>query len=339
MPEDIKVPGLGEVDKKYVIAGVLTGVGVGVIVYIRSRNKAAQAAATPATTGTGMTTDPAGNQCEALDPNSGYCPGSPEDVAYQENSSGSLSGLGYGGDIGYAGTGVSEAGLLVDPAGNQCQTLDPSTGYCPGTPEDQAAQASLTGSQSATGTVSSAITTNSQWVTAALAVLPGGNTGANQTALASVLGGVAVTTAQKNVFMEAVALVGQPPQGYPPINTTDTSGQPYGGGSSGQGSTSGSGSTGSGAGAAKAGAISNLRIGGYNETGVTFNWNRAQGDVGGYAWKLTSVSGQGITQSGNLASGTTQHSCTGLKAGIYNYGIQALPGGPGNNIHTPALKG
>ncbi len=91
---------------------------------------------------------------------------------------------------------------------------------------------------------------------------------------------------------------------------------------------------------ARAGAISNLHVNGYNQTGVTFEWNRAPGDTGGYAWALTSVDGQGISKSGNLPSGSTVHSVTGLtKAGVYNFGIQALPGGPGNNIHTPSLKG
>ena len=94
------------------------------------------------------------------------------------------------------------------------------------------------------------------------------------------------------------------------------------------------------AGKVYAGAISNLRVTGYNQTGVSFAWNRATNDTGGYAWALTSVDGQGISQSGNLPSGSTVHSVTGLdKAGVYNFGIQALPGGPGNNIHTPSLKG
>lgn len=94
----------------------------------------------------------------------------------------------------------------------------------------------------------------------------------------------------------------------------------------------------SGSSPAKAGAISNLEVTGYNHTGVSFAWNAATGVTQGYAWKLTSVDGQGITISGN--TNATHVSVNGLtKAGVYNFGIQGLPGGPGNNIHTPSMKG
>src|SRR6185437_1517390 len=117
MAEDIKVPGLGELDKKYVIWGVVAGVGVGVIVYFRSRNNATAAAAADTSGSSGqVVTVPAGNTCTTLDPNSGYCPGSPEDTAFHESLTGSYSGLGFnGGQLG--GTGVSTAALMSDPAG------------------------------------------------------------------------------------------------------------------------------------------------------------------------------------------------------------------------------
>jgi hypothetical protein len=87
-----------------------------------------------------------------------------------------------------------------------------------------------------------------------------------------------------------------------------------------------------------AGAITNLRVTGFNETGVSFAWNAATGATQGYAWILTSVDGQGITMRGNTTA--TQVSVNGLdKPGVYNFGIQGLPGGPGDNIHTPSLKG
>ena len=38
---DVKVPGLGDVPKKYVIGGVIVGGVIAVIVYIRIRNSAA----------------------------------------------------------------------------------------------------------------------------------------------------------------------------------------------------------------------------------------------------------------------------------------------------------
>jgi hypothetical protein len=307
MADAIKVPGIGEVPKKYAIGGVLAAVGIAVVVYFRARSAAKTAAATaPPGTDTGLTTDPAGNQCSAVDPNSGYCPGSPEDVAWQENNSGyyGTSVPDEESDLGESG-GVSAAGLLVtDPAGNQCTAVDPATGYCPGTPQDIAAQGGgITGQPTP-----SIPTTNSQWMQDALLVLPGGNTSANEAALAGVLAGTTVTTAQKTIFLDAVGLEGQPPQGYPqPIKTSDTAGQP--------GTPT------------SAGAISNLTVTASGTT-VSARWNPAKGATGGYKWALTGPS----THSGTTKSTST--SVTGVKAGTYNFGIQALPGGPGNNEHV-----
>jgi hypothetical protein len=308
MADDINIPGLGNAPKKYVIGGVLAAAGVGVIVFIRARSAAKTAAATAATadTSAGLVTDPAGNQCTAVDPNSGYCPGSPEDTAWQENNSGYYgSDLGdEESDLGEAG-GTSAAGLtyVTDPAGNQCVAVDPATGYCPGTPQDIAAQGGVTGSP-----VAPVVSTNSDWLQAALQVLPGGDTSANEAALAGVLGGLTVTTAQKNIFLEAVGLEGQPPQGYPtPIKTSDTAAQP--------GTPT------------SAGAISNLTVTA-SGTSVTARWNPAKNATQGYKWDLTGPS----SHSGTTKS--TSATVTGLKAGTYNFGIQALPGGPGNNEHV-----
>ena len=309
MPEDIKVPGIGEIPKKYAIGAVVTAVGIAVIVYFRARSAAKNAAASGTTAAaTGMVTDPAGNQCSAVDPDSGYCPGSPEDTAWQENNSGyyGTSLADEEGDLGETG-GVSTAGLtyVTDPAGNQCTAVDPVTGYCPGTPQDIAAQ----GGSGITGQPTPSIpTTNSQWMQDALLVLPGGNTSANEAALAGVLAGTTVTTAQKNIFLDAVGLEGQPPQGYPqPIKTSDTAGQP--------GSPT------------SAGAISNLTVTASGTT-VTARWNPAKNATGGYKWILSGPSSHSGTTKATSAS------ITGLKAGTYNFGIQALPGGPGNNEHV-----
>ena len=48
-----------------------------------------------------------------------------------------------------AGASGAQA-IVTDPAGNTCSTLNPDTGYCPGTPQDTAAVAQL-GQGSATG--------------------------------------------------------------------------------------------------------------------------------------------------------------------------------------------
>lgn len=317
MPEDIKVPGIGNVDKKYVIAGVAVAAGVAVIVYVRAKKSAQAAAATADTSSQQLVTDPAGNQCTSLDPSSGYCPGTPEDLAYQEQyASGSIPETGYGGDYGYP-AGTSSAVLVQDPAGNQCTSVNPATGYCPGTPQDLSAMQLLSSSGTSTSTTGTtttgtgAPTTNSEWLTDALSVLPGGSSSANQTALASVLGGLTVTTAQKNVFLEAVGLVGNPPQGYPqPIKTSDTAAHP-----------------GSGSGGKIAGDITGLVVL-PSGSGMQAKWHAASNATGGYAWKLTGPQ----NESGNTMS--TVVTIHNLKKGTYNFGIQALPGGKGNNGHV-----
>lgn len=175
MPDDLKIPGIGQVDKKYVIAGVVVAVGVGVIVYMRSRNAANAAATTAQSSGSAdTTTDP------SIDPNTG--------IPYAEESGGAYSGYGGYGDSGGYG----------------------SYGGYPGTYNPNPNQ----------------ITTNSDWVQAAIGIVPG-DTNAVTAALSAVLGGLTVTHAQKNLFLEAVGLLGQPPQGYPtPIHVSDTGGHP-----------------------------------------------------------------------------------------------------------------
>jgi hypothetical protein len=293
MPDgNIDIPGLGKVPDKYAVGAVLSAIAIAVVVYFRARNKAAQAAAQAASsqssgTTANMVTDPAGNQCAALDPNSGYCPGSPEDEQYQ-------AAYGYGaGDLADYGVGDSTAGYVTDPAGNICTAVDPATGYCPGTPEDTAAG----GGGSVSSTPSTTITTNAQWVTAALAILPGGNSSANQIALANVLGGIPVTSAQQQVFLEAVGLIGQPPQGYPTINLTDTSAQP---------------SSGSGTGAASSGswkypAPGGLRASGAGAGRISVSWSGVKGPSGQVPGSYTVAYGRtsGAQTWKNQVSGTS----------------------------------
>jgi hypothetical protein len=78
-------------------------------------------------------------------------------------------------------------------------------------------------------------TTNSDWATAAETALQDGGTTLASAALAvsRVLGGLSVSSAQRDLFLQAVGILGQPPQGYPtPIKLTDDgsgSGTPPGG--------------------------------------------------------------------------------------------------------------
>jgi len=181
---DIRIPVIGEVPKKYAIGGVVVGVGVVGAVMLRNR-KASNSANTVNASGDTMVTDPAGNTCVAVDPGSGYCPGTEGDLAYQDS--------------------LANGGVGVDPFGG-------NAGFGSGTAVD--------------GIISQGPATNDEWIQQALTDVPG-NPETVQAALAAVLGGLTVTTAQRNIFLEAVGINGQPPGGYPqPIKTSDTSGHP-----------------------------------------------------------------------------------------------------------------
>lgn len=68
-------------------------------------------------------------------------------------------------------------------------------------------------------------TTNNDWASAAESALENGNVSLSVSVLAisRVLGGLSVTSGQRDLFMQAVGLIGQPPQGYPtPIKLTDS---------------------------------------------------------------------------------------------------------------------
>jgi hypothetical protein len=68
-------------------------------------------------------------------------------------------------------------------------------------------------------------TTNLDWASAAESALEDGGIplAVSTLAISRVLGDLSVTSAQRDVFMQAVGLVGQPPQGYPkPIKLTDS---------------------------------------------------------------------------------------------------------------------
>ena len=80
-----------------------------------------------------------------------------------------------------------------------------------------------------------------------------------------------------------------------------------------------------------AGAISNLVVTATGKTTAKATWNKASNATGGYAYKVTQMNGK-VVKTGNTAA--TSVSISGLTAGwTYNFGIQALPGGPGNNEH------
>jgi PASTA domain len=213
----VKIPLMGDVPKKGAAIGAgIFALFIGVI-YIRHRNNASTTNASPAggtaaaaAGDTGLVTDPAGNQCVAVDPNSGYCPGTDQDQAYQSEQSGGYNDA-YGdtGDVGDTGGSYGGAGLYVDPNGNTCTTPN-ADGYCP----------APTGGATGTG---SSYASNEAWLTAAESAM---HAPALSGAAERIFAGLAVTNAQKDLFLEAVGLIGPPPQSYPAIHLKDTPGQP-----------------------------------------------------------------------------------------------------------------
>lgn len=186
---DIKIPMVGEVPKKKALLfGGIGVAGVGAFILWR-RHQAGSAASAPADTNS--TGDP-----NAIDPATGL-PYSDEGGSDEAAYPGTAGGIEYGtgGQIPYG------------------------SGY--GTPYGAYGGGGYYGGGVGTTTTP---TNNQTWLDDAESAL--GSTAAVQAALTKVLGGVTVTTAQKDIFLEAVGILGAPPEGYPPIHTTDTSGHP-----------------------------------------------------------------------------------------------------------------
>ena len=89
MPGEVTVPAVGKTKKGYVIVGGVVAAGLAYYLY-----KKRQTAAATATTAATLVTDPAGMTCAAVDPTTGYCPGTAQDLA---NGGSGSSGSGYGG--------------------------------------------------------------------------------------------------------------------------------------------------------------------------------------------------------------------------------------------------
>jgi fibronectin type III domain protein len=314
--KDIKLPGLGEVPKKYAIGGLLAALAVVVVVIIRKKGAANAAGATAtganAAGVSGQVTDPAGNVCSALDPNSGYCPGSPQDIAYQQGNA-SEADLALGDESDYGGTGGSAVSGDYDAAG-----------YPIGSAADLAWQAAQEGLTTTGTSTTSGITTNSSWLTEAVDTLSaqGGDTGTIQTALSMVLGGLTVTTAQQDLFLEAVGILGPPPQGYPqPIKLSNTA-------ATSTGTTSGTGSSGSSA--KPPGEVTGLHSTTHTATTTSLAWGKPSGTVTSYQISY-----------GPNSSGAKPHTTTapGNQNGItignlpqktrYYYTVRALNGSAG----------
>jgi len=194
----IKVPGLGEVGKKPAVIGV--GIGVAIVVVVIVRKKATANNTAPGTTqaASGDQTDPAGNVGQ-IDPATGYVTGSPEDQqALAQGSTAAFSDLGLG------GIGVNSG-------------IDPATGI-------PYAYETGGGSSGGTTTTTAVTPTRETWLEQAISDMSAPNLAE---IAPKIWAGIAVSKADKDTFLEAVALEGAPPGGYPtPIKLTDTAGQP-----------------------------------------------------------------------------------------------------------------
>jgi hypothetical protein len=175
-------------NNKPLFYGTLGVVGIGAVLYFRHRQSTAASAATGTS---GTVTDPDGNVCAALNPDTGFCPGSPGDqAAIQQMAGGGFAGNPFGGGT-FGTSGIGD------------------------------------GTGGATGQTVNDLTTKEAWVQAAESILPNGSSATVRDALLGVLGGLTVTQAQRDIFLEAVGVLGDPPGGYPkPIKVSDTSGHP-----------------------------------------------------------------------------------------------------------------
>ena len=130
-----------------------------------------------------------------------------------------------------ATTAAATAGQFTDPAGNVCGAPDPSTGFCPGTAEDTAAQEQLQQYNSSGEPVSSltglagtstvpVFTNNGAWAQYVEQLLGSSGSDATAAAIAAYLAGQSLSEAQVTVVEEAIAVGNYPPVsgsgGFPP---------------------------------------------------------------------------------------------------------------------------
>jgi PASTA domain len=195
MADTIHVPLLGNVKPVYLYGGIGAVVIIGGIAYYR--HQAATAAASNSAASTSTDTSGTGSaDPNAIDPSTG--------LTYAEEASGSQGSFPYGGVSDYGGSYYGNGNITgYDQYGNPIY----STG--------------ITGSNT--------YTTNADWATAAEDDLAALNvdSATSATAISRILAGLTVTHTQEDLFMQAVGLLGQPPQGYPkPIKVTTTPSQP-----------------------------------------------------------------------------------------------------------------
>jgi hypothetical protein len=167
-------------------------------------------------------------------------------------------------------------------------------------------------------------TTNRDWTTAAIETLADGGVTASvaSAAISAVLGGLAVTSADRSMFLRAVGVLGEPPQGYPkPIHLVDTPAQP--------------GTPGTPSGSALK-APGGLKVTHTDRTMVTLDWAPVAGAVGYAVYRANDPSGggtpTGVRQSTTVYSGYTSQ---GLRSNT-RYRFDIHPVGRDNKIGARA---
>jgi hypothetical protein len=279
----------------------------------------------------------------------------PKNVAYIGAGAIVIGGVLYYRSQSQAKAAAAANAAAVNAAGST--STDPATGYPYGSPEDEAALAAQSQYELTPADASSSVggdvigydeygnpiyaaqsnlsptqqfTTNAQWAQYAeqyLVNTEGANAGNVGLALGEYITGTPLTSDMVAIVQSAIAVAGYPPisgpNGNPPgyvtstSSTTPTQPTPT--------------PTPTPTPSKNAGAISNL-MGKVNGTTVRFSWNPATGATKGYSYVLSELDGT-VTKKGDITG--TSVTATGLHKGwTYNFGIQALPGGPGNNIHV-----
>jgi hypothetical protein len=182
----VKLPVFGTVRKKTAAGAGLGAVVLVIGIYWYRQHKAASAspAASPASSAT--VTDPAGNVCSAVNPATGFCPGTAQDIAAQQQAE-----AGYYPYVDGGGSG-SPFGLTTGTA-----------------PVETTAE----------------FANNAAWAQASETYLGSNGADAIAAALAKYISGQQITTDQQTTVEEAIAAEGYPPvagaNGYPPsMNVT-----------------------------------------------------------------------------------------------------------------------
>lgn len=226
-----------------------------------------------------------------------------------------------------AGTGDGLEPLVTDP---YAQTSD-GAGFAPFNPTQYAPYGyDLYGNPlppPVGGGSGGPYTTNRDWTTAAIEVLMdgGATTEIASTAVSVVLGGLSVTSAQRTMFLRAVGVLGEPPQGYPkPIHVVDTPAQPNP--PPGAGTPSGS----------TLKAPTGLRAVSTARTSVKLDWSPVPGAVGYAIYRANDPSG-GSTPAGvrQTTSVYSEYTSQGLKPRT-RYRFDIHPVGRDNKIGARA---